>query len=105
MDHGISVRKSLEYIENNLNEELDFDAVSKKFNLSPNYFRTLFKEVTGLSPVNYLNRLRIVKSLEYIQTTNCNIAQAAEKVGFYDANYFTRMFKKIIGHPPGYFKK
>ena len=92
------------YIEAHLSEKIDFGLVAKNINLSQNYFRTVFKDVTGLSPNNYLNRLRIVRSLEFLQLTNCSIADAAAQVGIFDANYFSRLFKKIMGYSPRYFK-
>ena len=58
-----------------------------------------------MTPVEYLNRIRIIKSLEYLERNQCNIADAAASVGIYDANYYTRLFKKILGYSPKYFKK
>lgn len=54
--------------------------------------------------MEYLNRMRIVKSLEYLNVEGISIADAAAKVGIYDANYFSRMFKKVMGYSPRYFK-
>ena len=55
--------------------------------------------------MEYMNRMRIVKSLEYLEMEQLSVAEAAEKVGIYDANYFSRMFKKVMGYSPRYFKK
>jgi len=99
------IERAFDYIENHLLEKIDFNYIAHELNLSPNYFRILFKEVTGLSPGDYLNRLRIVKSLEYLQKTDCSISDAAAQVGIYDANYFSRLFRKIMGYSPTYFKK
>ena len=65
----------------------------------------LFKDVTGLTPLEYVTRIRIIKSLEFIQHDNVTIRKAAEMVGIYDPNYFTRIFKKVMGYPPRYFRK
>ena len=75
-----------------------------RLHLSSSYFRVLFKDVTGLPPVEYLNRLRIVKSLQYLQADDLSIANAAARVGIYDPNYYSRLFKKVMGVPPRYFK-
>lgn len=64
----------------------------------------IFKSHTGLSPLEYLNRVRILRALELLQTTHHSIADIAEQVGIHDPNYFTRIFKKLIGYPPSYFK-
>lgn len=95
---------ALIYIEEHLDEKVDFSYLSEKSFMSPSYFRSIFKDVTGLTPVDYLNRMRIVKSLEYLETERSTIADAAAKVGIYDSNYYSRMFKKVMGYSPRYFK-
>lgn len=95
---------ALVYIEEHLEEKIDFSRLAGRSFMSPPYFRMIFKDVTGLTPVEYLNRMRIVKSLEYLEREKCTIAEAAAKVGIYDANYYSRMFKKIMGYSPRYFK-
>ncbi len=58
-----------------------------------------------MTPTNYLNRMRIIRSLEYLEREDMSIAEAASKVGIYDSNYYSRLFKKIMGYSPRYFKK
>lgn len=92
-------------IETNIATPIDFKEIAKKYNITVSYFRILFKDVTGLPPVEYLNRLRMLKALEYLQVSDSTIIDTAASVGIYDANYFSRLFKKIIGYPPMYFKR
>ena len=99
------IYRAMAYIEEHLTEKLNVAQIAESVYLSPNYFRTTFKDVTGLSPMEYMNRMRIVKSLEYLEMEQLSVAEAAEKVGIYDANYFSRMFKKVMGYSPRYFKK
>lgn len=98
------IAKAIEYINENYTESFDFSKLANDFGLSPGHFRELFKKATGLTPKDYLNRLRIAKSLEFIRREGLSISEAAGRVGIYDANYFSRLFKKIIGHSPKYFK-
>lgn len=98
------VMNTIEFINKNLNSKIDFMEISEQQQLSPNYFRTIFKEVTGTSPINHLNRIRIIKALELLRTTDLPVIEIAANVGIYDANYFTRLFKKYLGYPPRYFK-
>lgn len=90
----------LVYIEEHLDETMDFNVIAQQCSFSPNYFRKLFRDVTGLAPVAYVNRLRIVRACEYMQKNGMSIRDAAEQVGMYDLNYFSRMFKKIMGCSP-----
>ena len=91
-------------MENHLDEKVDIEELAASVYWSSRHFRTVFKEVTGLTPVEYLNRVRIVKSLEYLEKNKSSIKEAAVSVGIYDTNYYTRLFKKILGYPPKYFK-
>ncbi len=91
-------------IEQNFAQDIDFEALSRKGGITRSHFRLLFKKQTGLSPVDYLNRTRVARALELLQTTALPISEIALQVGIYDANYFTRLFKKITGYPPRYFK-
>ena len=101
----IMVEEILTYLEDNMNEAVDFNNIAKSMFISPNYFRIIFKDVTGLSPVDYLNRVRVVRSLEYLKNQNISIAGAAEMVGINDSNYFSRIFKKTMGYSPSHFRK
>lgn len=94
----------LRRIDEELAQDMDFDAVAHMHGITLNYFRTVFKEIVGMTPKDYINRARIFKALELLQSTDLSIAEAAAQVGIYDANYFSRLFKKVIGYPPRYFK-
>ena len=95
-----AIAEVLMYIEEHLDETLDFNAVAQKYAFSPNHFRKIFKDITGLSPVSYINRLRILRACEYMQKDKMSIREAAEQVGIYDFNYFSRLFKKVMGCSP-----
>ncbi|MCH1982520.1 AraC family transcriptional regulator [Ruminococcus sp. OA3] len=99
------VASALSYMEEHYSEELDVVKLARDSALSESYFRMLFKDVTGLTPLEYVTRVRIIKSLEFLQSDGITVRQAAEQVGIYDPNYFTRVFKKVMGYPPSYFKK
>ena len=69
------------YMETHIAEELDFNQMADSAYWSVGYFRSVFKDVTGLTPTEYLNRLRILKSLEYMQKENLNVSEAASESG------------------------
>ena len=94
----------LALIEKNLTQNIDFDEIAASNGITLSHFRTVFKRYTGLSPVDYLNRARVLRALELLQTTELPVSEIAVQVGIYDANYFSRLFKKVTGYPPRYFK-
>lgn len=87
-------------IENNLAEPFDIAETAQRYAFSPNYLRKLFKDFTGVSPIQYINRLRMIRACENLERRRMSIKEAAEYVGIYDLNYFSRLFKKIIGCSP-----
>ncbi len=101
--HQKIIAEVLIYIEKNLAENLDFNDLAEKYSFSQNYFRKIFRDVTGFSPVSYVNRLRVVRAYEYIQKEHLTVGEAAARVGIYDLNYFSRLFKKIMGTSPTHF--
>ncbi len=99
------VRHAQQYIEEHLSDPIRFSDYADNQNVSAGYFRSVFKNATGLSPVDYLNRLRIITAIELFKDKELAISDVAEKVGILDANYFSRLFRKIIGYSPSEFRK
>lgn len=94
----------LNNIEMKLCEDIDFVKIADELHISLSHFRRVFKSTVGLSPVNYLNRLRVITSLIYLQNPELTISDVATLVGIDDANYYSRIFKKNMGYSPKYFK-
>lgn len=90
----------LEYIECYYTEKLSLRHLSSMANMSPHYFCRLFKNLTGKSPTEYINHLRLNKAVLLLQESNLNITEIAIAVGFNDSNYFSRLFKKYKHVPP-----
>lgn len=69
-------------------------------NLSLGRFSHVFKEGMGVSPHEYLARIRIEKAKKLLQNSDFSIAEVAEKTGFSGQNYFSRAFKRFTGKTP-----
>ena len=93
----------LAYIEENITKEVDFNELANQNNVTPNHFRKLFRDVVGLSPVDYINRLRVTKSCELLLNSDKPISDVAVSVGIYDSNYFSRLFKQYMGCSPRHY--
>ena len=68
--------------------------------LSVSRFYRIFKAGVGLTPTEYINRLRINQAKELLSNTDMSVCEIAEAVGFADQNYFGRVFKKQTGTSP-----
>ena len=98
------VDQILHQIDENVAGAFDFNAFAHSQGITATYFRAVFKGIVGMPPVDYLNHVRVLKALALLQTTDLTISETAAQVGIYDANYFSRLFKKVTGYPPRYFK-
>ena len=99
------INEVLEYISCHYADNLTTAVLSKKWYLSEYYFCRFFKNATGQSPVNYINRTRIEKAAVLLRETNENITNIAIKVGYDDINYFSRTFKKFMNVSPSEYRK
>ena len=100
-----SISQAVKYIDYNFIEQFSLEFLSKKFGCSPNHFIKTFKEKTGYTPIKYvlLKRIELAKSL--LESTDMPINSVMEKSGFYDASYFSKTFKKIVGYSPKSFRE
>jgi len=92
------IESALSYIGKNWSREIEFEAVAKKMGLGYRHFRRLFQEATGLPPHQYLLTLRLNHAKRLLATLP--VAEVAERVGFADPLYFSRIFKKKVGVAP-----
>ena len=96
---------AIRYMNNNYTENVRIDDIADALHLERTYFTKLFKKETGLTPVAYLSKLRIQKACRMLCEYTMSIGEIAASVGFDDAFYFSRKFKKIMGISPSEYKK
>ena len=94
------IEKAIEYIDNNFTEQLSLNHLAEKYGSSPNHFIKKFKEKTGYTPIKYLAIKKVEAAKKLLETTSLPISSVMEKVGFYDASYFSKLFKKTVGYSP-----
>lgn len=84
----------ISYIENNFTEKITLDKLSNIAGISEGHFCRLFKQITGMSAIDYVNHLRVNKAAGLIQNSDKNMTEIAMNCGFEDSNYFSRVFRK-----------
>lgn len=99
------VKKARLYIEQNYSKDIVLDEVSKQLQISPYYFSKLFKKRTGSNFIEYLTNVRIEKAKELLRNSSKSIKEICMEVGYADANYFSRTFKKNVGLSPTEYKE
>ncbi len=99
----ISISK--QYIEVNYGTDISLKNIAERVNLSPNFFRTVFKSIMGQSPHEYLKKVRIKKAKDYLVNTDFPISQIAVLCGFETQSYLTGIFTKCVGTTPSKYRK
>ena len=95
-----TIKKVEIYIQRNYQKNLSQEFLSSLFYINRSYLSTLFKKRTGKKFVDYLNQIRISKSIELLTNTDKKMYQIARLVGYDNTKYFFRIFKKQIGITP-----
>lgn len=98
--YSLLVQKVVSQIDYDLTADLGLKAMSSLLNVNSSYLSTLFKKETGTTLTEYVNRKRIEHALFLLNSTNMQIQVIAQYCGIPDVNYFTKIFKKIIGQTP-----
>lgn len=88
------------FIQDNYNRPLTNKMISDAFHFHPNYLNHLMVQYTGRSLHNYLLMYRLSVALNLLQKTDRPISEISQSVGFPNANYFARYFKKTYGCTP-----
>lgn len=99
----ILAEKMQNYIRDNYRKQLGVNELADLIQRSPNYTISLFKEVTGQTPVQYMQQLRIAEAQNLLLNTDFTISEIAGHLGFYDTSYFYRTFRKVTSMSPSDF--
>lgn len=98
--YSLPIRNAINYINFNLNLPLSLKSVAEELNLNPNYLSTLYKKETGTTITDFINHARVKLAIKLLNTSDMQIQNIACYVGIEDVNYFSKLFKKIIGITP-----
>lgn len=95
----------LRYIRDHLGDELSIPLLCDRFHTNRTTLAKQIKALTGLSPMQYILEEKLAQSRPDLLFTEIPLDRIAEKYGFYDSNYFIRMFKKRFGVSPHQYRK
>ena len=87
------------------NSEINMRKVSQNFELSQRSLNRRFKQATSLSPLQYLQEIRLEKAKELLKTSNLTIAEVAYNVGYPDSAYFSALFRRMVTLSPGEYRR
>lgn len=94
------LKNVMEFIGKNFRKNITSSSLCKHFGYDEAYFCRRFKTVTGLTPMMYIQILRLEEAKRQIKNSHLKIYEIAENCGFSDPNYFSRCFKRHFGITP-----
>lgn len=99
------IRNAQLYIEEHYMESITLEEIARHVGLNETYLSSIFKKQTKKSMIDFLTDIRVHHAKELLIDHNKSINEIAEEVGFNDAKYFTKRFKKFTGVSPNEYRK
>jgi two-component system response regulator YesN len=98
------ITEVIEYVYNHYHQPLPLEEIAERVNYSVNYFSERFHQETGQPFSGFLTRYRIQKASELLRNTDLSTEEIGARVGYPNANYFVKVFKKVTGRTITEFK-
>ena len=98
--HEKIMQEAIDFLKNNYNRELTLEEIARHMGFSPNYFSSLFKEYSGVSIFEYVNRIRVEKAKELLKDPKYRIKEISDILGYSSPYYFSSVFKKLTNSSP-----
>jgi AraC family transcriptional regulator len=105
MNYDACIKKSVEYIEHNLDKKIELEDLADKAFLSKYHFHRIFHAVVGEPVAEYIRKRRLMKAANDLLCTEYKIVDISYKYQFGSHEVFTKAFKKLYGMPPGEFRR
>lgn len=105
MNYDACIRKSIEYIELNLDSKIELKDLADRVFMSKYHFHRVFHSVVGEPVAEYIRKKRLMEAAEELSNTDDKIVDIALKYQFSSQEAFTKAFKKLYGMPPREFRR
>jgi AraC-like DNA-binding protein/mannose-6-phosphate isomerase-like protein (cupin superfamily) len=94
-----------DYIKDNFTQAISVQRLAEHCHVSRSYLHRVFQRRTGMTPVQYINSLRILEAEYLLESSVLSVAQIAEHCGFEESRYFCRVFRKQTGYTPSQYRE
>ncbi len=99
------VRQVIEYMQQNLGDDVSLDTLAGVAGLSPNYFLGAFRQATGRTPHRYVTELRIARACELLRDPRRPISEVSLAVGFSSQSHMTEVFRRTLKTTPAAYRR
>jgi AraC family transcriptional regulator len=98
------LRRAIQYIDENLRNDLTLSAIADAVSLSPGHFAHAFREATGVAPHRYVVERRVERAKELLRQSDMPITEIADCIGCSSHSHFSVLFHRIMGRTPRQFR-
>ncbi len=102
--YSLTIQKAINYLTIYFTKPLQLDDLAKRCLVHPAHLSRQFKKETGITLTDYLHTLRITEAKKLLRSSYATMDWIAGSIGFEDASYFTRIFKKREGMTPSQYR-
>lgn len=99
------IKDACEYVLNNIDQEITLARMADHLNISKNYFCSLFKQETGINFLEYVTKVKMEWAKLLLKEGTYKTYKVSEMLGYREASYFSRLFRKYTGFSPAEYKK
>lgn len=94
------IHQVVNWLKNNYTQPIRMDDLAERAFMSPSTFRQHFREITGMSPLQYQKQLRLQEARHLMLNKNLDAGRAASLVGYESASQFSREYSRLFGESP-----
>jgi len=104
-DHYLMLQPAAELMVKNLGRNVSLAELAASVSLSPSQFSRVFQDRFGVTPHQYLRRLRMDAAADLLTSSDLSLSEIADKCGYYDQSHMTNEFRKVKHMPPGAYRE
>jgi AraC family transcriptional regulator len=98
------LRRVEDYVHERLADDISLESLAELVELSPFHFSRVFKQTTGMSPLQFVTRERITRAQQLIRETSRSLIEIGLDVGYKNPSHFAQVFRRVVGVTPTEFR-
>ena len=99
------VVEAQQWLQDNLHQRVNISDMLPSLQVSSRTLQRRFRQATGQTPLQYLNRKRLEAATDMLRASNLNVSEIAWQLGWQDVSYFTRLFRQHTGMTPARYRQ
>lgn len=98
------INQAVNYMDIHYASMISLDKLAEELHISKYHFLRTFSAVVGMTPNDYINRIRTERAMELLRQTSYSIEHIAQQLGYSSGSYFIKVFRRLTGQTPGAFR-